>query len=144
MSTSTDGQLCYGLTFEEDYEFPWDGMDLDEWWRDIEGCPVESPYAEGGDYKPGITINDYFEQRRRWDDDNPLPIELVNCCSGDCPIWILAIPASVMFCRRGYPLAFDRVDLTVTYEDVQKLLGFCKRFDIEVTELKWLLSSYWG
>lgn len=145
MGTSTDGQLCYGVAFEEEHEFPWDGMELEGWWREVNACPVESPYDEHGEYKPGITdTDDYFDQRHKWDAANPLPIELVNCCSADCPIWILAVPASIQSCSRGYPHTFNPADLTITEEEVQKLLDFCERFGIEITELKWLLSSYWG
>ncbi len=145
MSISTDGQLCYGVAFEEDYEFPWDEDELGEWWRKVNDCPIESPYNESGVYKSGVTnAGDYFIQRDKWDIDNPLPITLVNCCSGDCPMWILAVPGSFLHCSRGYPLAFNLGQLSVNGAEVQRLLDFCKRFSIKPISLNWLLSSYWG
>lgn len=145
MGVSTDGQLCCGIVFEEDFEFPWGGMELDEWWREVNDCPIESPYDGYGDYKPGVTDSgDYWDRIYSWDKENPFPFELVNYCSGDCPAWILAIPSSVRSCSRGDPLEFNPTDLIITSEEVRRLLNFCMRFDIKWFEPTWYLSSYWG
>jgi len=146
MGESTDGQLCCGIMFEDYFEFPWDdeNVELDEWWREVNNCQVESPFTEWG-YKPGVTDSgDYWDQLRQWDKENPIPVELVNYCSGDCPAWILAVPSSVRSCSRGDPLKFDPTDLIVTLGEVRKLLKFCEQFKIKATEPAWYLSSYWG
>jgi len=150
MGESTDGQLCCGIMFEEDFEFPWDdeAVELDEWWRIVNNCQVESPFTEWGYYKPGVTDSgDYYDQLRQWDKENPIPVELVNYCSGDCPAWILAVPSSVRSCSRGHPLKFQPpTDLIVTFPEVMDLVDFCEQFKIDIKGLQpaWYLSSYWG
>lgn len=46
-----------------------------------------------------------------WDIDQQLQKEtdfcLVQHCSGECPMWAIAIKASVSEARRGYPQTFD-------------------------------------
>ena len=59
MVQSTDGQLSYGVVFDEDFEFPWDAEkwegDIEEWWRDVKGFsnPMYYPFDQEGDYEPG-------------------------------------------------------------------------------------------
>ena len=174
MGTTTNGQICYGILFDEDFEFPWSERDgIDDWWREVNGYenPCWNPFTPEGDYKAEIVTNtrvygpvtsgygmvtsddpriqEYFQHQRNWDKEHPLPIELVNCCSCDCPIWILAAPASTEIARRGYPSELDLRALKVN--DVAKapgwranLLEFCDKYKIEHDEPRWWLSSYWG
>ena len=32
VGTSTNGQLCYGTAFVEDFEFPWGDGEIEYWW----------------------------------------------------------------------------------------------------------------
>lgn len=34
MTTSTNAELCFGIEFDEGYEFPWDEEweDIEDWW----------------------------------------------------------------------------------------------------------------
>ena len=45
MGVSTDGQICYGIVFEEGHEFPWAS---DEYEKDISA---------------------YFDKMHKWDDE---------------------------------------------------------------------------
>jgi len=66
MGQSTDGQICYGVKFEEDFEFPWDDdpyLDEDDWWLE------------------GASEAEIDEHRRDWLKAHPLPFELVNLVS---------------------------------------------------------------
>ena len=146
MSVSTDGQLCFGIKFEEEFEFPWNGMELNEWWREVNDCPVESPYDEYGGLKQEATdanVDAYFDQLLFWDTANPFPVELVNYQASSSPAWILAVPSSCRSCSRGYPMELKLYDLPVTLEEERNLLDFCKRFNIETELPSWYLSSYW-
>lgn len=155
MGVSTDGQICFGVVCEEGTEFPWDEKpwdgDIDEWWR-MEVCkyhPEVEIYDESGHYIDGkepsqSVIEDYFSAQRAFDKEHPLPVELVNYCSEDCPMYILAVSPTVMNCRRGYPLSFKPESLTVATFDVAALLQFCETYGIEHGEPGWWLSSYWG
>ena len=154
MSTSTDGQLSFGIVFEEGFEFPWDEShdgDIEGWWREVNGFvnPVESPFDDNtGWYKPGIKANPeivsrYFAEQRKWDEENPVPVQEVNYCSGDYPMSLLA--TKHMFACRGEPLEVDVDSLLDTAEAAKTLKDFIDRFGIEAEgEPRWWLSSYWG
>ena len=64
MGVNTDGQICFGIKFEEGDEFPWEDVDgdydLEEWWRRVNGYtnPHESPWDEKGGYKEGFSRDD--------------------------------------------------------------------------------------
>lgn len=178
MGVSTDGQLCFGVMFDEGFEFPWgydgDGEfegDIEEWWKSVKGFahPMESPWDEAGNRKPGYRdddprIDEYFRVKRKWLEENPVPVALVNYCSGDCPMWILSLDDERlnMTARRGYPLVVNVLDLQRAVEETQadrvlrqfmQMYGIGKggltdsstRFneDGEVLVPKWWLSSCW-
>lgn len=163
MGTSTNGEISFGIMFEEDFEFPWDEEmddgenshnfegDIEEWWRLMNGFSIaDSPYDQQGNYKPGVKegdprINAYHERQCEWDKAHPLPVQLVNYQSGDCPAYILAVPQSVITARRGCPEVLKIEELNTNEAATTVLVEFCKRFGIEHDQQpKWWLSSYWG
>lgn len=156
MGTSTNGQLSFGVVFEDGFEFPWDADphdgDIESWWRDVRGFvnPVEYPYDESGEYNPGIdedspVVDQYFDNQRNWLNANPIPVELVNYCSGDYPMYLLATKHVDNY--RGSPKLID-VDsdfIRDTADAEKKLREFLDEFGIESDgEIGWWLSSYWG
>lgn len=163
MGTSTDGEISFGIKFDEDFEFPWDQEsddgecshsfegDIDEWWRAMNGFDRgDYPFDERGNYKPGITgddprISEYFARQNAWDAAHPLPVQLVNYQHCDYAAYILAVPQSVITANRGSPVEIKIEALKTNEAAKQVLLDFCKRFEIEIDdEPKWWLSSYWG
>ena len=117
MGISTDGQICFGVLFEEGYEFPWDceeyAYDIYIWWDKI---------AESGS----------------------LPAIPVNYCSCDYPMYILAIPKTLFIANRGYPVKFNPKELEVSQDEVNNLLDFCKKYGLEFIDgPAWFLSSNW-
>ena len=154
MGQSTDGQICYGVMFEEDYEFPWDDEkydgDIEDWWRDLCGYkPTNEIYSNGG-YVGGVkppesVFQAYYEERRVFDKAHPIPFELVNYCSGDYPMYILAITRTCLSNSRGTPEAFNPESLTITEDEKSNLLDFCAKHGLSFEgEPSWWLSSYWG
>lgn len=153
MGVSTDGQLSYGCVFEEGFEFPWDDEkyegDIEEWWMDVSGFvnPVENPYGADGNYKPGFDegspeIGKFFESERNWLKNNPIPVELVNYCSGDYPMFLLA--SKDIEAIRGGPTNVDQ-DFMSDVETVhKKLIDFLTTYNIDYdpAEVGWWLSSY--
>lgn len=150
---STDGQLSFGVMFEEGFEFPWDsdefGGDVDEWWRAVKGFrnPHPCPYGADGNYRPGIKsgsreVAEYHGYTVRWEADNPMPVQLVNYCSGSCPMYILAVKH--IRCWRGIPCEIDPAMLEVSEADRRKLSDFLAFYGIEAEEPRWWLTSYWG
>jgi len=131
MSVSTDGIIFYGWLFEEGDEFPWSAYAEDEWWRKVSGGPHDQQlYDEKGEHLPGVTqemVTDYFKRRREWDKANPPPFAVVNYCSGDCPIFAIAVRGTVKTAARGYPEKFDPQRMVVWVDDAVKVRKLCAR-----------------
>ena len=158
MSQSTDGHICFGILLEEGAgPFPWDEDDeygygdIEEWWRKINGYkpPFEIWEEHVAEYLPGVTLemkDEYYNHRRDWKKVNPVPVELVNYCSCDYPMYIIALSETCKNANRGYPEAFEPNDLVVSAERAMELINFCKKYGIDMGEEypRWWLSSYWG
>lgn len=160
MGQSTDGQICYGIKFEEGFHFAWDDAtwkgDIKDWWRYVNEY---KPPFELHDYRTITEIQEqeYYNIQGAWDDAHPIPIELVNYCHIDRPMYILALKETFKYyCSRGYPVEFNPTELKT--KNSQKLLDFCEKYlkdeiekfnsceynePVELTP-KWYLSSYWG
>jgi len=153
MGISTDGQICYGVLVE-DKELPWGeeyDWDIEDWWLDMQGYkPPFRLYDEKGEYldgkePPRSKIEQYYREQREFIKSHPIPIEEVNYCSAEFPMYILAIPRTCIFAGRGFPEAFNPADLVVSDEEKQKLVDFCNTYGIEFEgEPQWWLSSFWG
>jgi len=164
MGVSTDGQISFGILFEEGYEFPWDceahDGDVEDWWI-YKVCGYKNPielYDGKGEYingrEPSKEESDlYYDTKRKFFEAHPIPVELVNYCSGDYPMYMVALPNSCMSNSRGDPKEIDLQKLTVTEEDKAKLIEFCEKHckpsedsccEFPEMKPKWYLSSYWG
>ena len=159
MGVSTNGQICYGFMFEEGYEFPWDTDvsehdegDIEAWWRGVNNYknPLFYPFTVDGDYKPDVNkddprISEYFTHQGEWMIKNPVPVEEVNYCSGDCPMYILAIPSTVITNRRGTPLVISAMSFLVPEKERIAIIKFMEKYNIVYDNgPDWFLSSYWG
>ncbi len=152
MSTSTDAQLFYGVYFDEDTEFAW-GDDIEGWWvYEINGFKHSFElFDSAGNYLNGREPTQE-ENRKYWGEyteflnANPLPVELVNYCSGDCPMYAIAVKGTVMTAKRGIPAIVNPKLLRVTMEQETALVSFLDKHDLTgfVDEPAWLLTSYWG
>lgn len=163
MGVSTDGQMCFGILFDEDYQFPWDSDgwdgDYEDWWIK-EVCQYEPPfklYNEDGEYINGIKpaeskITEYFKHKRDFRKQYPIPVQLVNGCSANHPLYIIAVPSSIHTCSRGYPRAINTTDFQVNDKDIVTLIDFCEKYCSPRNDYdkfpemnpQWYLSSYWG
>lgn len=154
MGVSTDGEISYGILFPEGFSTPWgyEGQEIEEWWRVVNGyIPPIKIFDETGGYINSIrpsaeTIKEYFGARNAFDEAHPCPFEMVNVCSSNNPIYILALKGLGFVAPRGKPKAFDPKRLIVTDEQRATLIDFCKTYDIDIEgkEPAWYLSSYWG
>ena len=151
MTTSTNGQICYGVLFQEDFEFPWhseDDNDLEGWWRRVNGYkPLFEMFTEegrwiGGKEWPQEKRTEYYDHLFAWQKSHPVPIVDVNYCSGDYPMYILACPSSFVSASRGFPKMFSPLDLKVVFEEGKALVEFCHHYlGIDKPEPHWYLSS---
>jgi hypothetical protein len=152
MTVSTNGEICYGIVFEDGFAFPWDDG-IEDWWLETihNFRPSVQLFDASGNYIKGVepskeAIDAYFQEKRDFEKAHPLPVELINYCSGDYPMWIVALPDVGLRAKRGYPTSFNPAELVVTDEQRKTLLDFCKahKIDIGDEQPKWWLSSYWG
>jgi len=158
MGVSTDGQICYGILLDEEVELPWGDDKYDDgiydWWvYTVKGYePPFEMFDDDGEYIGGESnwttqqIDHYFEHLWLFRKQNPLPVELVNVCSNDYPIYIIAAPETCVRATRGYPLPFEPSQLdNVSLAQKEELIKFCDDYEIEYDgEPQWYLSSYWG
>lgn len=150
MGTSTNGQIAYGVLLEEDAILPWEsdnGTDIDDWWLGECGfIPKCQPFTEEGEYAEGFGDNDprikeYFKDRREFLKSHPMPFDLVNVCSGEYPIYMLAVPNTLLLANRGYP---EKIDLNKLSQaiDTNELTAFLNKYEIDFgAGFSWYLSS---
>jgi hypothetical protein len=148
MSVSTDANVCFGILLPEGVQLPWRMMsDLDDWWAGVTAWVKPRVYDARGLHLPGVTaqdIKEYWGSRRQHLADNPMPVEFVNCCSYDVPVYIAAVPSSRLHASRGYPLEFDCLPQPGEQETAA-LLEFCSKYlQLEGVAPRWYLSSFWG
>lgn len=146
MGCNLNGQIHFGVAFEEYFEFPW-GYDIDEWWAKIHNyVPLHQPYTPQGGYAEGWSrddprIKEYYQHQRDWFKANPLPVVLEYCGTGDCSSTIIALP------NKGLSVdweatSFDPASLVVTDEEIQSIKGFLAKYEIDHDEdPAWLLLA---
>lgn len=152
MGVSAVAMLSIGILFPDDYVLPWDevGKNLDDWWRDVRGyVPTFYPYDEEGYYKSGIgpgseEVEAYFAEKRKWDEENPLPVELVPFGrEDDNESYLLAVVGTLQTAYSGSPEEVRIPEMSEVRDATVKLLEFCQEFGLEGTP-RWYLSSYLG
>lgn len=154
MGVSTNGQICYGILFDEGTEFPWtrDDNDIEHWWvYTVHGFKHSFEiYTEAGHYiggqRPAQDVLDkYYGEKREFEKTMPkLPVELVNVCSCDYPQYILAALGTEKTAYRGRPVVFYPDELAAGEDERNTLLNFCHTHDIPFEgEPRWYLSSLW-
>lgn len=108
MGISTDGEVCYGWLLGE-VEFDEEDTplgDFEEWWYFTHHpfsmkSPFDGMSVADVDFE-SPEVRDYYQGRDAHKKGCPAPpIVLVNACSHDYPVYIAAIPGTVLTARRG-------------------------------------------
>ena len=68
--------------------------------------------------------------------------ELINYCSGDYPIYAIAIKDSSRSCSRGYPIEIKSLIANPKWDKILK--DFMQNHKIIGKKVSWWLGSYWG
>jgi len=145
MGVLVDGQICFGVQFAEGYEFPWFcekyDFDIEAWWfNNINDFKPPFPYHHS---LPKEKKKELLDYRKNFEKQHPLPVKPVNYCSSVCPIYILAVPKTVLAATKKHPEIFYPENLKVSDEDVQKLLQFCEKFELKFEfGPAWFLSCF--
>jgi len=73
-----------------------------------------------------------------------IPVTVVSHCSGDYPMYAIAISSTSHSASRGYPEEIPAEKLKIDPIWDQQLADFCKLVGIEMGKPSWILASYWG
>jgi hypothetical protein len=149
MGISTDANVSFGIEVEEGFEFPWgEAWDIENWL--MEKLGYKPPHTHLYDDQHCRTkewnekqSNENWDHKHKWEEDN-IPIEFVNTCSGDEPMWIIAVPGTVQTVYRGYPMPLNLKEPNT--EAVSRFLDFLNEHGLPLkeTEPRWYLSSFYG
>ena len=130
MSTSTDGQLCYGIELEDCGELPWEDYDFEDWYAQ-EILKIDTSEME-------------YEERSKIYDS--IKIDCLFHCCYDEPMHILYIKGTELTASRGCPEHVDMADLSkaITSESIVDLIKIADMVYPEHEPAAWILSSMWG
>jgi len=150
MGIDSDAYLAYGVDFGEEGEFPWEGEeyngDIEDWWREIKGFSpsVVPDWLADDSLERQAVVKQYFDERKSFDEANPLPVDVIGHCSDDYMMTILAVKGTEKRADRGDPVEIAQSDM-FPEPNAQKMIDFCKEYGIELpSEPTWLLFSYMG
>jgi hypothetical protein len=136
MTVSTGGQIGYGVVCEEDASFLGNKNHLTTLTHggDIFTATsrplgfMANTLAERGEES---VIDEYFDHREAWQKEHPLPVEIQNVCSADCPQYLIAAVGTTINCNRGYPTEISKEALEVSEEAKAALMDFLTWHNIE-------------
>jgi hypothetical protein len=143
MGTSTNATVAFGFDLGEELPEAWrdDTEDGGFEWDDVVAAEAGLVEPNGGVYTAGDPA-----WPAHWDRVRKavakFPLTLIHHCSGDCPMYFLAVTGTEQVARRGSPTALK--PLAVTNEQITALATFCKKHGIEFQGPTWHLFSYWG
>jgi hypothetical protein len=151
MGYDASATICFGLSFDEDFEFPWDD-DAEDWWIDVIHAykPPFQLFDGQGRYIDGKTptqkqIHEYYDHRQAFQEKHPLPAVFVHSGSDELSSPILAVPSSVVKTSWDAPAEIGaHIFASINAEELQKFKEFCMGYLGIVTDPKWYLSAYYG
>jgi hypothetical protein len=73
-----------------------------------------------------------------------LPVELIHHCSGDYPMYFLAVRGTKQEARRGSPTQVFPQGMFISGYAHRRFLQWCEEHGITVTGAGWHIMSYWG
>ncbi len=74
------------------------------------------------------------------------PLNIIQHCSSDYPMWFLTFRGTIERAKRGNPVAieYDFLNQQIPDDKLNFLKEFCDEFGIEWQEPKWHIFSMWG
>lgn len=144
MGVSTDAIIAFGFDLGE--ELP---ESLEQLLSDADGEIDEALAADMGLTLPNYDAVGYEAWSAARDEATAqLKIDLISHCSGDYPMYFLAVRGSDKKARRGFPtaLCFQNLgsDEFQSNGSIDALRSFCERHSIEWQEPQWYIFSMWG
>ncbi len=149
MGQSTDALAAFGfdLGSSEDFEWPEalavpDDDGNPEAWPDLSGylerrAGLTKPTT--GDYKDPAWSAYWAAAREA---EVAFPVDLVQHCSGEYPMWIFALRRTVQRASRGSPSALTAG--IILGAEVAAMKALCEEMGLPWSEPAWLLFSNWN
>lgn len=154
MGTDATAALCFGIDLGETPDMPWDDdkfdYDPETWWEDINDYKEHFKlYDENGNRLPGTTdakIREYFDHRRKWHEQNPLPFNIVHHGADACASVILTVPGTTVNANWDGPTQVDVEKIRSTSEALQTFMNAVRKYNLVPggSEPQWLMSCYYG
>lgn len=136
MSQSTDGIIAFG--FDAGEESPVEHL-LGEEFDDLDDLLASEAGISPWDHNSG---KDYWKKKEAALAETP--VELIHHCSGDYPMYILAVRGTHMNASRGYPQVIAPDFFAVPQEKIEAAKKWCEDHQVEWQEPSWLLASMWN
>jgi hypothetical protein len=152
MGMDVSAVICYGMEFEEGYEFPWSDIDdIDTWWREELGFKHKKNIWKDGEsgYIDGVTEEEkdfYYQEIRDFDQANPCPVTAVYCGSMDgCYSTVVAVPEPMIRGSWNGATKFDPNEFNIPSDVLYKYYEFMNKYFEDIFEGgKWLLTCSLG
>ena len=140
MGVSTNAYLVFGVTLDE--------YDEDREPDFLQGCEdFDGLLADDADLPPWrddmteAESDEYFRKERAI--VAAAPVDLVSHCSGEFPMWIMAVRGTQLTACRGDPTTVDPATLQVDPDRIKAAAAWCKAKGIEWEDPQWILCSDW-
>lgn len=91
------------------------------------------------EWQPGLSP-DYWKDKR--DALAKIPVDLIQHCSGDYPMYFLAVRGTQRTATRGNPTQASQY--LIGQDEIDALRAFCDKHGIEWQEPKWYIFSMWN
>lgn len=152
MGSDAKSSICYGVSFEDGADFPWED-NLDDWWLKESGFkPPFELFDEHGEYINGVRppeakVDEYYDKKHEWEKQHPVPVDLVYCGSDEGHLTIVAIPSSVIRSDWEEPKELSTnlsLQREVGANDLKKFYRFYLKYFKVIPDLKWYMSSYFS
>jgi len=79
--------------------------------------------------------------KAKWTAIAAIPIELIEHCSSEYPMYFLAVRGTKQTALRGHTVDADQRDIEPS--EIDALRAFCERHGVEWKEPKWQIFSMW-
>jgi hypothetical protein len=137
MGVSTNALMAFGFDLGE--ERPESFTDSDEGYFEADEFLLRDFDAGIPEWTPGVGP-DY------WDNKSAalakIPVDIIEHCSGEYPMYFLAVRGTECEARRGYPSVAEQREIAAA--EIDAMRAFCEKHGIEWQEPRWYIFSMWN
>lgn len=158
---SFEALLVFGIPLVEGTDLPWredpddpaEDDEVKDWWVKETGFePTVQVWTADGNYLDGFDddspeIEQYFVELRAHLKKNPLPVEVVEHCGSEHPMYVLAPPGVVIRANPGDLVSLGEAMAAAIEKGVdhRSVREFARKYfgdDVADADMKWWLCAY--